>query len=268
MHADAGWIRWVRVGAAALLLGVQLDGCAGMGEPRSISTPNNTDSKTPMAYQLSRATGGETILVTLRDAVPISGKFREIRRMGSDEYARHVEEFRQALGDTLAWPSPGAPVILIRPRANEKVAWLEGYGVGCLELRSKPGAELQTEAFERFESVRDSAGRVWGSDSLAALWNRGRLPISSALVVETPQGSDSIAIDRIQNVQVLSSGGQWVTAVLVSVGIAVAVILVVASNSHPHDDCPSGPAPAYMERQVAAQHPELLRREPRRPATR
>ena len=247
MNTTAPWARWARVGVAATLLGVQLDGCATTGGPRSITQPPSSDPAASEQLRLTSISSGTMMRVVLRTDSIVSGKYQGVTLMPPEAYARRVAEFREARKDTTPLPEPGTK-ITVRRKSKDREAFLDGFGYRSLELRWKEASDPQLLPFDDFESITDAKGHRWTRDALWFEARSGRLPCVSELMIDTDDGTRLIPLDQITDVAYKGPGGQWIAATLILVGLVVLVVAIVSASQKPQDTgCDyNGPVPTFM----------------------
>jgi hypothetical protein len=230
MQASAAWTRWVRVGLATGMLGVQLDGCATGGYTPGLTEPDVADRSAAEDFALSRVRSGSQIRVTLHDGSIVTGKYRGVERMKDPAYLRRVEEFRRARPDSLApLPAPGSKIIVHLGRSKARPARLEAYGLHSLELSwNGKGTPLQVP-FDDFLSVTDSSGHEWYRRALWTEAGKGRLPSFAQIEMDTDQGREAFPVDQISNVYARTSSGEWVAAALIIVGLGAIVLIAIGA---------------------------------------
>jgi hypothetical protein len=244
MHANVPCIRWARVGMAALLLGVQLDGCASGGATRGITTPNEPTPEPLEELHLASLTPGTQVRIILRGDSLVSGKFRSVSRMEPEAFDRRVAEFRAARTDSTPLPAPGSP-IHVRRGSKDRAALLDGFGYRSLELRWKKSGPPQLLPFDDFTAVADSSGHVWTRDALDMEVIRGRVPCFTVIEVETENGRAEVPVDQVTNVVYRTPTGRWVVGALVVVTMVVIVLAVMAKSSKPSGPQCEGPGPSW-----------------------
>jgi len=254
MSTPAVWARWVRVGVAASLLGIHLDGCATSGRTPGLSEPRAADPEAAEHLMLSRVSPGKEIRVTLRDGSMVTGKYRGVERMTDAAYRQRVEEFRATRGDSLALPpAPGTDIVVHQSRGRKKPARLTAYGFHSLELLWNGKGETRALTFDELESVTDSSGHEWTSGMLTVEASAGRLPSYAQLEMDTSEGRKAFPVDQVLNVYVHTTTGQWVTAGLLVVAMGVIILIAMAAGANQYysgTQC-SSPTPSWA-RQLSA----------------
>jgi len=230
LQANAAWTRWVRVGVATGMLGVQLDGCATGGYSPGLTESPVADRGAAEDFALSRVTRGSNIRVTLYDGSIVTGKYRGVERMTDEAYLRRVEEFRTARADSLpALPAPGSGIVVHVSRSKARPARLDAYGLHSLELRWNGKGEPRLVPFDDFLSVTDSSGHEWYRRALWTEAGKGRVPSFAQLEMDTDQGREAFPVDQISNVYARTSSGEWVAAALIIVGLGAIVLIAIAA---------------------------------------
>src|SRR5262245_14487008 len=134
MSRDAVWARWARVGVAALVLGVHLDGCASTGALPEVADPRGAH-RNDEDFQLVRVSPGTHMKFMLRDGSEVSGKYFGIERIPDAAYRERAELFRLARGDSLPpLPAPGSDILVHLSSSKSKPARLRAYGYRTLEV--------------------------------------------------------------------------------------------------------------------------------------
>jgi hypothetical protein len=247
MHANATWIRWTRVSLAALMLGVQLEGCASGVAPRGFTSLDESSREPLEELHLNSVTSGTRVRIILRGDSLVSGKFRGASRMEPEIYARRVAEFRAARTDSTPLPGLGSPILVLR-RSKDRAAHLDGFGYRSLELRWNKSRTLELVPFDNFEALTDSSGHVWTRDALDKEMLRGRVPCFSQIEVETASGRTQVPVDQVKNVIYQTPSGNWVAGALVLVGMVVIVVAVLSHRSKPTGPQCEGPPPTWFLR--------------------
>ena len=238
MQPNRPYFRWTRVGMAALLLGVQLNGCASGVATRGITPP---DAREIEELRLVGVSPGMQVRVTLRGDSVVGGKFRGLSRMGPEAYARRVAEFRAARFDPTPLPAPGS-LIQVRRGSKTRAALLDGFGYRSLELRWKASSPLRSVSFDDLVAVTDSSGRVWTRDALDMEMLRGHVPCLTLIELETESGRTQVPVDQVRNVAYRTPSGHWLVGGLVIATMVVIVVAVLARQSEPTPQC-QGPSP-------------------------
>jgi hypothetical protein len=247
MQADMPYFRWARVGTAALLLGVQLNGCASGVATRGITPANAPSSEELEELHVSSLTPGTQVRIIVRGDSVVSGRFRGLSRMGPEAYVRRVVEFRAARADSTPLPAPGA-TIQVRRGSKTRAALFEGFGYRSLELRWKASGPPRSLSFDDLVSVTDSSGYVWTRDALDMEVIRGRVPCFTMIEVETESGRTQVPADQVANVIYRAPHGEWVTGALVVVTLVVIVVAVIAKHSEPKAPQCEGYNPTWYSR--------------------
>lgn len=238
MNTTASRARWLRVGIAATLLAVQLDGCANTGAPaHGLSDPRVADQDAADDFDLARVSRGAEIRVILRDGATVVGRYRGVGRMEPAAYEKHVANLREERDDSLPpIPVPGSDIV-VRTKRKTRPARLTAYGLRSLELQWYPDEAPRQVGFGGFESVTDSSGREWAARVLLDESAHGRLPSFAQLEVETAAGDATFPVDEVVNVFVRTSNGQWVAGALVVVALGVIVLVAVAAAPYYYMGC-------------------------------
>ena len=237
MNPMAVWVRWLRVGVAAALLSVQLDGCATTGGHSSgITKPWTPDPDATEQLSLTSVSTGTFIRVVLRNDSLVSGKYQGVIRMAPEAYEQRVADFLAARKDTTPLPGPGTK-ITVRRKSKERIAYLDGFGYRSLELRWKPASNSELLSFDDLESVTDATGHVWTRDALWFEARLGRIPSFSELLIQTESGDRRVPVDQVTDITFRNASGQWVPAVLVVIGLGVVVLLAIGAAPYYYMGC-------------------------------
>ena len=247
MQGDMPYFRWARVGMAALLLGVQLNGCASGVATRGITSPYAPTPEELEELHVSSLTPGTQVRIIQRGDSVVSGRFVGLSRMAPEAYGRRVAEFRSARSDSTPLPAPGSP-IQVRRGSKTRAALFEGFGYRSLELRWKTSSPPRSLSFDDLVAVTDSSGHVWTRDALDMEVIRGRVPCFTMIEVETESGRTQIPVDQVANVVYRTPHGQWVVGALVVVTMIVIVVAVIAKRSQPTTPQCEGPSPTWYSR--------------------
>jgi hypothetical protein len=227
---------------AALLLGVQLDGCASGGATRGITTPNEPTPEPLEELHLTSLTPGTQVRIILRGDSLVSGKFRSVSRMEPEAYGRRVAEFGAARTDSTPLPAPGSP-IHVRRGSKDRAALLDGFGYRSLELRWKKSGSPHLLPFDDFTAVTDSSGHVWTRDALDMEVIRGCVPCFTVIEVQTEGGRAEVPVDQVMNVVYRAPTGRWVVGALVVVTMVVIVVAAIVKKSEATGPQCEGPGP-------------------------
>ncbi|HEY6866589.1 MAG TPA: hypothetical protein VI792_04985 [Candidatus Eisenbacteria bacterium] len=245
MLANLPSFRWARVGIAALLLGVQLDGCA-----TAVGTQGVASSDEPALREdlhLTSLSPGTQVRVILRGDSLVSGKFSGVSRMGPEAYGRRVAEFRAARTDSTPLPASGS-AIRVRRGSRDQAALLDGFGYRSLELRWKESGPPRLLPFDEFTAVTDSTGHVWTRDALDMEAIRGRVPCFTVIEVETETGPTQVPVDQVTTVAYRTPEGQWVAGAVVVVALVVVIAVIIAKTTEPRQPQCQGSGPTWLLR--------------------
>jgi len=222
------WKHGLRVGLAAVLMLLAVEGCAGSSQSTPVRTSSGAvDPYARKALELTRNVPGSSMEISLRDSTTVVGRFQGVDRMSNEDYQRRCDQFRAASDDSVPFPAPGHDVLVYFSDSKSGTFHLEGFGMRSLEVRGPNGRDIVPIEFETFRDLSDMRATLWPSRLLAEMADHGQLPTASQVEIDTKSGRRSIPLDRIQSTEARRSvGGRLIGTLL---ALATAGVIVVAA---------------------------------------
>ena len=193
---------------AMLILIPAVSGCSLLG--LGVGAVADAGKKNEVAPRLAaswRIEPGKKITLRLKDDSKISGRFRGVSRVRSDEYAAAYEHARTALWHNARLPQLEDEVdLLLESGDTVRARWL---GFGPEHTLVDFGAGPVEVPVGEVAAVVDGRGNsVSGRSLLMYLW-AGRLPVRSGIMLDVGRGrQELVSFDRIHAIEWAKHSGK------------------------------------------------------------
>jgi hypothetical protein len=211
-----------------VVVAAALTGCSliGLGVGASIDKDNAGKRKPIEPSEVVAVGPGTPVDVFLRDGGQLSGKFMGLVPVPPEQYADSFARSREANGSEHP-PLLGSTVTVAVKSGKQKQGELLGFGLKSLVIR-ETGAEQPTAVeLSRIVRVSDSAGDDVDGRALQRLVTEGKIPLLSAMAVDTASGRTQIPLDLVARIDVPRKSHGKMTGFLV--GAAIDAVLVIAA---------------------------------------
>lgn len=185
----------------------------------------------------------------LHDGSQLAGRYLARTKIPLGTYRKRYAQWHASAPEAAALPQLGVPV-----RIKVTRTWLEGKGV--LAAFTQDGALLDGDAtvwrYAEIESLTVEGGSSVPGKTLLDARLTGRLPLITALKMETVEGLQTIPFDEIALVRGPSERHAARTGFMIGLVFDAMLVVIVATQGPPDDypDCSSAQSAAVQIDQV------------------
>jgi hypothetical protein len=222
--------------ALAIALSTTCSPTAARKQPAT--SPGSPSSAPGVSIQdLERLKQGGMVRVSLKDGGTVVGAYQGLRPAPEKAYGEAYERARAELRTRADLPALGKGASVRDVGGHQLDRELVGFGAGFAILRAAGEKRESTLPFASMEQLQDAEGHSISGVGLQALADAGLLPLKFSIALDASSTPTVVMINDIRAIEVArdakggSHSGRYVAALVVVIGLLVAV--AVANKSEP-----------------------------------
>jgi len=168
---------------------------------------------------------GSQMEIFLKDGTQLSGKYVGLERVSEEEYAERYAKSRKQNLEEVILPLLGDSIIFSGVSTEEaRLYEFLGFGYKTVMLKVAGSTDISEVRLDVLRYAEDSCGNVFELEAIEKLISEGKIPLLSAIVIQSEAGRREVAIENVYQIQVhiKRHGGRWMGLL---VGAAVDAIV-------------------------------------------
>jgi len=212
---------------------ILFNGCSviGLGLGAAIDAGKPSQQRSLAVWKVLGVKPGTQITIVLRDGNQIKGKFVGLERVPEEDYAEKYAKCQEQDLEEVVLPELGEHITFtIMNTEKELKREFFGFDYDALWLKVDGAVEPGPVHFNNISKVVDNRGNVLDVEKARKLMSEGKIPLLSAIVIQSEAARREVAMENVYQIQVQIKKHGKLTGFLV--GAAIDAIVLVASYSY------------------------------------
>jgi hypothetical protein len=245
----------------AVAVVLQLSGCSligfGIG---SVIDSAGPDSVLIPGWKVKTIKPGEEIIVILKDGQKIEGTYEGMEPVPKVEYAKRYASFRKQKSEEFSLPALGDTITIelksgvrgqreffgfdhqyLSAKLEEEKDSTLIYTSYMVSVRQLGDTTSGMVFLNKIEKIIDTHGNVVDGEALQELAFEGQIPLLSEIVLGPRVGINSVAMEKVYQIQVPKRGNAKWTCL--GIGAAIDVIVIIVALASGDDSEPKQTTP-------------------------
>lgn len=181
-------------------------------------------------WELETIKEGTQIDIILNNGTLVSGEYAGFGFEPTDEYALRFTESQEALSEEVVLPNLGDTIIVTMNDGKEYTVAFAGFGQESVIVQSFVSTARQEVVLSRVENIMDTKGNMIESGIMRKLTFENKIPYRTTILVRKGAKRTSVALDRVNQVQVWLEKNAKKTGFLLGAVIDATILVGVISS--------------------------------------